>query len=76
MSQQCVLATNSILGCINRVVALGQGGDRPPLFCPYEAPFRVLRPGLGPPVQEGRGVVGAGPEEGHEDAQRAGASLL
>ena len=73
MSQQCVLATNSILGCINRGVALGQGDC---LFCPYEAPFRVLHPGLGPPVQEGLGVVGAGPEEGHEDAQRAGASLL
>ena len=34
----------------------------------------LLRPVLEPPTQEGHGVVGAEPREGHEDDQRAGAS--
>ncbi len=35
-----------------------------------------LRPSLGPTLQEGRGAVGLGPEEGHEDDQKAGAPFL
>ena len=34
----------------------------------------LLRRVLEPPTQEGDGVVGAGPGEGHEDDQRAGAA--
>jgi len=32
-----------------------------------------VHPGLGPPAQKGCGAAGAGPEEGREDDQRAGA---
>jgi len=68
MRQQCVLAAqnaNSILGFIKRVVAAGRGRGLSPLLCPCEAPFAVLRPGLGPPEQQTRGAAEAGAEEGH-----------
>lgn len=70
MSQQCACAAqkaNSILGCIKeRGGQEGAGGYCPPLHCPCEAPAGALHLSLVPPVQKPYGVVGAGPEEGHE----------
>ena len=54
----------------------GEGGECLPPFYPHEAPSGVLCAGLGPPVQEGCGAVGAGPEKGHKDDQRAGTPIL
>jgi len=45
-------------------------------LCPCKSPSGVPCPILGLPAQEGHGAVGAGPEEGHEGDQRAGALLL
>jgi len=53
----------------------GQGGNYPPLFCPWEAASRIIHPSLGPLAQEGCGAVGAGPEAGQKVDQRAGAPL-
>jgi len=53
-----------------------EGGDSAPLLCSGDTPSGVLCPVLGPSAQERPGAVGVGPEEGHEDDPRAGASLL
>jgi len=53
-----------------------EGGDSAPLLRSCDTPPGVLRPALEPPTEEGHGCVGAGPEEGHEDDQRAGVPLL
>ena len=49
----------------------GQGGDSAPLLHSCETPPGVLCPALKPPTKEGHGCVGVGPEESHEDDQRA-----
>ena len=53
------------LSAANFLSQQGEGGDRAPLFSSGEAPSAALHPGLGPPIQEGRGALGAGPEEGY-----------
>jgi len=74
MSQQCALEAqkaNSILGCIiGGVASRERGDDCPLLICLCKALSGVLCPSLGPPVQEGCGAVGAGPEEDHRDDKR------
>lgn len=58
---------------------LGQqcdGGNRPPLFCPHEAPPAELHPGQRAPAQKACRAVEVGPEEGNKDAWRAGAPPL
>ena len=46
-----------------------------PSTLPFVRPHLEYCPGLEPPVQEGHGAVGVGPEEGHKDDQRVGAPL-
>ena len=77
MSWQRALAAqkaNHILGCIKRSVSSRSREVILPL-CFHETP-EVLCPDLGPPTQEGHGPAGVGPEEDHEDDQRAGETPL
>ncbi|GAB0192850.1 hypothetical protein GRJ2_001750300 [Grus japonensis] len=77
MTWQCVLAAqkaNCILGCIKRSMA--SRSREVILLCSGETPPGVLCPALGSSVQERHGSVGASPEEGHKNDQRAGAPLL
>ena len=64
------------LKLLQRVGQQCEGSDCPPAFCPLEPSSVVQCPDLGLPVQEECGAVGAGPERGHKDDQRAGAPLL
>jgi len=77
-TQQCALAaqkTNCIPGCIKRSVA---SRSRKGILCLCSCETRpgVLRPALEPSAQERHGPVGAGPEEGHKNDERAGAPLF
>ncbi|GAB0185874.1 hypothetical protein GRJ2_001052700 [Grus japonensis] len=78
MSQQCALAESQLYPGLHqeRCDQQVEGRDSAPLLCSCETPPGVLRPALVPQIQERCGLVGAGPEEGHEADQRAGAPLL
>ena len=57
----------------------GEGGDSASLLCSHETHETrnaVVQHFLVPPTQKGHGAVGAGPEVGHKDDQRAGAPPL
>lgn len=63
-----------ILGCIRRRVS--KRSRDVILSFTLETPSAVLHPVLGSPAHQRRGPVKSRSTEGHEDAQRAGASLL
>ena len=67
MSQRCTFAarkTNCVLGCIKKGVASKEREVIVPIGS-NEAPFGVLRPGLGPPVRQGHGALETSPKESH-----------
>ena len=80
MSHQYVLAAqkaNHILSCTKRTATSRLREVILPLYSALvRPPPGVLCPVLVSPAQEGHGVVGEGPEEGHKDDQRAGAPPL
>ena len=53
-----------------------KGGDSASLLCSGETPPGVLCPSLEPSAQGRYGPVGARPEEGDRNGQRAGTLLL
>jgi len=65
---------NSSLAHEKRGDQQSEGVDCSP--CPCVDIWSTVSTDLGSPVQEGCGAVGVGPEEGHEDDQRAGTPLL
>ena len=65
-NQQCVLAAqkaNCVLGCIKIGVANRERQVMVPIYSALVRTHPCL--GLGPPAQEGRGVLGMGTEESH-----------
>ena len=54
----------------------GKGGDSVPLLLPGKTPAGILCPALELLAQERYVPVGAGPEDGHKNYERAGAPLL
>lgn len=59
----------------NRDGQQGKRGDYPPLLCTQEAPSGVLHPGPGLQHKEVTELL-SGSKGGHENAQKAGATLL
>ena len=79
MREQCVLAAERpkhILGCIKRSAASRVRKVIIPIYSTVVRSHVQYCPALGPQPQEGHGAVGMSAEEGHNDAQRAGAPLL
>lgn len=70
LSQQCILMANKSQqypGLMRPSIASRLGKGDPALLSTGEAMWRVLYPVLGSPVQEGHGLAGVRPAQGHKD---------